>query len=184
VIPERVVLIGFMGSGKSRVGRELASRLGWRHVDIDREIEARVGTSIADYFALHGEAAFRAVEREITPTYLSVGQVVISTGGGWVTNPGVFETLPPGTFTVHLRVSPGEVLRRVARGPGRATRPLLATSDPMGRVVELLKAREPLYDRADAAVETDRRSPSEVAEEIRRIMTGDLLTSESNERNG
>jgi shikimate kinase len=172
VFPERVVLVGFMGSGKTRVGRELANRLGWRHVDLDREIEVREGVTIPEYFERHGETAFRAIEAEITPLFTAASHTVISTGGGWVTNPGMFEALPSGTLTVFLRVAPEEVLRRVSVGPGRSTRPLLAGPDPAAKIVELMAARDPLYSRAMLAVETDRRSPRDVAEEICRNMQG------------
>lgn len=182
MIPERVVLVGFMGSGKSRVGRELASRLGWRHVDLDREIESREGVTIAEYFARHGEQAFRALETRITPEFTGDPRLVVSTGGGWVTNPGVFESLPPATLSVYLRVSRDEVLRRVARGSGRATRPLLSTPDPAATVDDLLKAREPLYRRADMSIDTDRRSPWEVAEEIYRAMMSENVPTDLNER--
>jgi shikimate kinase len=168
--PERIVLIGFMASGKTEVGRELAERLGWRHVDLDEEISRREGCTIAEIFESRGEAAFRALEVEVTAAVASESEVVISTGGGWVTNAGLHDSLPPGTLTVLLRVSPTEVLRRIAAGEGQPVRPLLATEDPTGRVTELMAAREPLYNRADLIVETEHRSVRRIAEEIRELM--------------
>lgn len=170
MFPERIVLIGFMASGKTEVGRELASRLGWRHVDLDEQIAKREGCTVAEIFATRGEAAFRALEVAVTAEIAAETEIVISTGGGWVTNAGLLDGLPAGTLTVHLRVSTAEVLRRVAEGVGQPIRPLLATEDPAGRVAELMAAREPLYRRADLIVETDNRSTRRIAAEIREFM--------------
>jgi shikimate kinase len=172
VNPERVVLIGFMASGKTRVGMELANRLGWRHVDLDSEIEDLTGHSVAELFATRGEAAFRAIEHQITPRAVRQSGTVISTGGGWVTNPGLFERLPPATLTVYLRVSPDEVLRRIATATDQEVRPLLSVADPASRVRELLSAREPLYQRAQLTIDTDHRSPSDIADELHGIVQG------------
>jgi shikimate kinase len=160
----RVVLVGFMASGKTEVGRALAGRLGWTHVDLDAEIERRVGTTIAELFDRSGEAAFRAEEVRITPDVVGREGVVVSTGGGWVTNPGLLEGLPQDTLTVWLKVSPEEVLRRVGATPGAPVRPLLRVADPLQRVESLLAAREPMYARASVTVETGGRSVEEVVD--------------------
>lgn len=101
----RVVLLGFMGSGKTAIGRSLAARLRWRHLDLDSEIVRRKGVSIAEIFAAEGEAAFRALEVAVTPEVARLDRVVISPGGGWITNPGLLESLPTDTLTVWLKVS-------------------------------------------------------------------------------
>ena len=164
----RVVLVGFMGSGKTSVGARLAERLGWEHVDLDRVIEARAGRAVREIFAAEGEAAFRRLEAEATAEVAARTGVVLTPGGGWVTNPALRESLGPGTFTAWLRVLPEEAVKRAAATPGE--RPLLAGPDPLGAARRLLAEREAFYARADLAVETDGRTPDEVADEIERAV--------------
>jgi len=121
---ERVVLVGFMGAGKSTVGREVASKLGWRFLDLDREIESEAGATIAEIFDRFGEPHFRRLESEVGKRILSESRVVVATGGGWPVQPGTMEALASGTVAVWLRVSLAEALKRTARD-GQA-RPLLA----------------------------------------------------------
>lgn len=158
----RVVLLGFMTSGKTEVGRSLARRLGWRHLDLDQEIERATGKSAARIFTEEGEAAFRRLEVGLTPAILELEEVVLSPGGGWITNSGLLESLPFGTLSVWLKVSPEEVLRRLHGGSQQSVRPLLQTTDPMSRIRELLAQREELYGKATISIETDRRSVAEI----------------------
>ena len=160
----RVVLVGFMCSGKSTVGPALAGRLGWEHVDLDREIERRAGRTIPALFAEDGEGRFRALEAEATARLAGRERLVLSPGGGWITNPALLESLGAGTLSVWLRVAPEEVLERSAAAPGE--RPLLRGPDPLGTIRRLLAEREPLYRRAALAVETGGREPHEVVDEI------------------
>lgn len=157
----RVVLLGFMASGKSTVGAALARRVGWEHLDLDREIEAREGRTIPELFRVYNEAYFRALEARLTAEVAGRTGVVLSPGGGWITHPGALERLGPGTLSVWLRVSPGVVLERV--GSARAGRPLLDVPDPVSAVHRLLAEREPLYRRADLSVDTDGLDPASVA---------------------
>ena len=155
-----------MASGKSAVGAELARRLGWDHVDLDRDIEAFTGRPIPRIFAEEGEGAFRAMEAQATHRMAGREGVVLSPGGGWITNPALLEALGPGTLSVWLRVSPDEAVRRAAEAPGE--RPLLAGPDPLGAVRRLLLAREGFYARADLHLDTDGRSVASVADDIER----------------
>jgi shikimate kinase len=155
-----------MASGKSAVGAELARRLGWTHVDLDREIEAFDGRRIPDIFAADGEAAFRAMEAEATGRVAGRESIVLSPGGGWVTQPALLRALGPGTLSVWLRVSPDEAVRRAAGAPGE--RPLLAGADPLGAVRRLLSAREALYARADLHLDTDGRAVGSIVDDIER----------------
>lgn len=168
----RVLLLGFMASGKTAVGRRLAARLGWGHIDLDREIERHAGTSIARIFETEGEAAFRALEVELTPRCFEEEEVVVSPGGGWVTNPGLLEALPAATLTAWLKVSPEEVVRRLDRSRSATVRPLLRSSDPRERAGVLLAEREHLYARAAVTIETDGRKPDEIALELESIIRG------------
>jgi shikimate kinase len=160
----RIVLVGFMAAGKSAVGAELARRLGWRHLDLDAWIEASAGCAVARIFAEQGEAAFRRMETEATRSVAEERRVVVSTGGGWVTDPAHWPQLRGDALFVWLRARPETVLRRAAADAG--TRPLLAGAEPERRARELMAAREPLYAAADLTLDTDDRSPAQLAAEI------------------
>ncbi|MEX2570803.1 MAG: shikimate kinase [Gemmatimonadota bacterium] len=166
----RVVLLGFMASGKTEVARALAQRLGWKHVDLDLEIERATGATVAEIFDRDGESAFRSLEAEHTPRALAAERTVLSPGGGWITNPGLFDALPPDTLTVWLKVSPAVVLNRLDRSEGGSVRPLLTEGDPESRVTELLASREALYARATVCIDTDHRSVAEIVTEVEEII--------------
>ncbi len=160
----RVVLVGFMCSGKSTVGPALAARLGWEHLDLDREIERAEGRSVARIFAEDGEPRFREMEARATEALAGRDRIVLSPGGGWVLNPALLERLGPGTLSVWLQVAPETVVARSAAAPGE--RPLLRGPDPLAAVRRLLAEREPLYRRAVLAVPTDGRDPADVVSHI------------------
>ena len=169
---ERVVLLGFMASGKTTVGALLAARLGWTHVDLDREIERRAGRTVPEIFERDGEAAFRRLEAEVTPDALAAPNRVVTPGGGWVTNPALFRLLPPATLTVHLAVTPEEVVRRLRADPGATERPLLRGADALAVAARILGEREPLYRRADLTVHTDLRDPADLARDLESVVRG------------
>jgi shikimate kinase len=164
----RILLVGFMGAGKSSVGRRLARALGWRFVDFDTEVTAVAGMSIPEIFETAGEAAFRELEAGVGQRLLERDRVVLASGGGWGTVPGRLDEVPAGTETFWLRVSAEEAVRRASARPG--TRPLLAGEDPLGRARRLLAEREPRYARADGVVDTDHRSVEDVTSEILGIL--------------
>ena len=155
-----------MTSGKSTAGAELARRLSWQHVDLDHEIEQREGRSVATIFATEGEPYFRRIEVETTHGVIERSGLVLSTGGGWVTNPESFSLIPQRSLTVWLRVTSATALARASHDGGGLSRPLLAGSDPAESIRRLLAAREPLYSRADLAVSTDGRTIGDVVSEI------------------
>lgn len=167
---ERIVLVGMMCSGKSAVGAALAELLGWAHVDLDREIERASGRPVREIFASEGEAAFRRMEAEATRRIAERTRVVLSPGGGWITNPDLLDALGPGTLCVWLQVSPEEAVRRSAAAPGE--RPLLAGPDPLGAVRRLLAEREPFYARAHLVLPTDGRSVGGAARDIHASIRG------------
>lgn len=157
----RILLVGFMGSGKSSVGPRVARSLGWRFVDVDERIEELEGSTIAEIFGRRGESYFRAVEAGVVSDVLGLDRVVVATGGGWGAQPGRLAALPSGSVSVWLQVSAEQALRRVESEPGR--RPLLETEDPLREAKRLLAIRSPQYAEADAEVDTDGRSTDEVA---------------------
>jgi shikimate kinase len=160
----RVVLVGFMGSGKTRVGRALARRLGWGFRDFDEEISTRLGLSIPEVFQQHGEDFFRDVEGRLGEELLKEENVVLAPGGGWPVAPGRMEGLPPETLSVWLKVSAEEAVRR-AREEG-PTRPLLAVPDPVERARELLGEREAWYAKAQMTVDSEGVMPEDLARRI------------------
>jgi shikimate kinase len=140
-----IVLIGFMGSGKTSIGRLVAHRLGFQFIDTDAVIVERAGMQVAEIFARHGEAWFRDQE---TATLRSLGilnRSVISTGGGIVTREENREILRGLGYVVWLTASEDVIFDRVSRNKKR---PLLQTPDPRGTVHKLLTERHPLYEAA------------------------------------
>lgn len=172
----RVLLVGFMGSGKTRTGQALARRLGWAFRDFDQEVRFRAGLPIPEIFRQHGEARFREMEAEIGGELLHGEGVVLASGGGWPVGEGRMDDLPPGTFSVWLRVTPEEAVRRVREeGP---TRPILAVPDPLALARKLLREREASYEKADLAVDSLQGEPEAVARHIEEMMnaTGRVRT--------
>ncbi len=147
-----LVLVGFMGAGKSVVGQALARRLGRPFVDADDVVERRAGRPIATIFAAEGEGVFRALERAAIAEVASRGGQVVATGGGAVADPANLAALRATGLVVYLAARPETLAARVAG----SDRPLLAgAADPAARVRELLERREAAYRAADAVVETD-----------------------------
>jgi shikimate kinase len=160
----RVVLIGFMASGKSTVGELLARRLRWAFVDFDDEIERRTGRAVARIFAEDGEAFFRELEASLTSELAGLDHAVLAPGGGWITQPELLRRLAPGTVLVWLRISPPEAVERAA--VSGAHRPLLDGADPLAKAERLLSSREPYYRLADLVIDVDGRAPDDIAAEI------------------
>lgn len=159
-----LLLVGFMGAGKSSVGLELASRLDRPFVDLDREIEARTGVSVGCYFEEHGEAAFREIEHEVLGDLASAPASVVACGGGVVTRDDNRTLLGRLGHVIYLKVSAGEALARIG---DTATRPLLAGSGGALAATRLLDAREALYAAvADVVVETSGAPVDEVVERV------------------
>jgi shikimate kinase len=156
----RILLVGFMGSGKSTVGARLAERLGWGFADLDSAIEEAEGRSIPQIFAEEGEEAFRRIEHGLALALLQGDRLVLASGGGWPCREGRMEGLGPDTLTVWLRVSPERALERV-RGQD-VRRPLLEVGNPLDTARELLARREPYYGKALWWVDTEVHPPGEV----------------------
>jgi len=159
-VPNRIVLVGFMGSGKSAVGTRLAVRLGYAFEDLDRRIEKRTGRSIAALFAERGEEAFREEELQEADAIARLDRCVIATGGGAFARPDTRARLQEGALTVWLRCNTEELLSRI---PDDGTRPLAGNHAIMRA---LLAEREPSYRLADLEVDTSGATPGEVANRI------------------
>ncbi len=164
-----IFLTGFMGAGKSTVGALLARRLGTRHVDVDRAIEARVGLTIAAIFAQRGEPAFRRLEREVIAE-LTDGRAVIALGGGALLDPETRARVARAGTLVYLAATPATLEARLGEA---ADRPLLAGLDGAGRrakIAAMLADREPLYRTAAVVVDTDDRTPDAVVAALLEVL--------------
>jgi len=150
---QRILLVGFMGSGKTTLGRLLASEMGWRFVDLDEAVELHDGREIPRIFQEDGEEGFRKIEHAVTLRFLGEDRVVLASGGGWPCQEGRLEGTGPGTLSVWLRVSSEEALDRIRRQGNQ--RPLLEVPNPRTRIGELLAAREPYYRKASCWVDTE-----------------------------
>jgi shikimate kinase len=163
VPPRRIVLTGFMGSGKSTIGPLVAGRLGWSFLDVDDVIEAEAGATIAELFARHGEAPFRDREHA-TITRLAAGDaLVLALGGGAIEHPATRSLLlnTPGTLLVHLEVELATTLTR-CRGTEH-TRPILADQ---ANLASRYQHRLPLYRTAHVSIPVDSLTPRQVVDAI------------------
>ncbi|MBI2836331.1 MAG: shikimate kinase [Chloroflexi bacterium] len=160
-----IALIGFMGTGKSAVGRVLAKKLRRKFIELDSLIEQKAGKSIPDIFQQDGEIGFRQLEIDATKDVAQEKRAVIACGGGVVLNRINIDRLRESTVIVYLTASPGVILRRTSSD--RNIRPLLNVSDQAQRIRELLKFRKPFYERAaDVTINTSKVDIGAVAEQI------------------
>ena len=148
-----LILVGLPGVGKSTIGRAAARQLGRPFLDFDQEIERRSGMSIREIFRLKGEDHFRGQEFELTKELSATGGMVLSPGGGWITQKSSVELLRSAGRIIYLRASPEAVAKRLRRVE---TRPLLAGRDPVVALRELYVKRQALYETADMVLDTER----------------------------
>lgn len=161
-VPRKIWLVGLSGAGKSTIGPLLARRLGYRYVDLDREVEELAGATIPHLFRVGGEAEFRRFEARAASRAARATEVVVATGGGWMARRDIDRT-SGGRVRVWLRVRPETAIHRLSR-EGAEARPLLAGSDPEAALAALLAEREAAYAEAEVVLETDGREPEDVAE--------------------
>ncbi|MCW2277307.1 shikimate kinase [Heliophilum fasciatum] len=158
-----VVLIGFMGTGKSSVGRRLAARLGFRYLDTDQEIERVTGMSIVEIFTHHGEARFRAEEHEMAKTLGALRGQVVATGGGIVLNPDNLTVLREQGLIIALTARPDVVWQRVAH---RTHRPLINQSITVEEIAAMMERRMPYYQSADVTIDTSDKTVREIVDQL------------------
>ena len=160
---QNLALIGFMGTGKSSVGRLAAQTLHFTFMDTDQVIEAWAGKTITDIFQQEGESAFREWERRVVEDLTHRKKTVIATGGGLPANEANLASLKTHSLLVCLWASPETIFDRVR---SHAHRPLLNDADPLAKIRDLLAVREPYYRQADVLVNTERRNLREVAAQV------------------
>lgn len=158
-----IVLTGFMGTGKTAVGKELSRLLSMRLVDIDHEIEQAEAMSIKDIFLKKGESYFREIEAEIIKTYAEEERLIIATGGGAVLREKNLAALRKNGMIFCLTACPETIRDRTSRNDER---PLLRGNDQIEKIRNLLSSRSPLYEQAGIMIDTENKSPLQIAEEI------------------
>ena len=160
-----IILTGFMGTGKTAVGKRLAKRLGWQFVDVDQLIEASAKMSVARMFAERGEAVFRRLERRVINRLVHGRYQVIATGGGAFVDPQSRAKLRASGTVICLTARPRTILTRL--GPRLTHRPLLSgRADPLGRIRTLLQQRATAYAQADVMIDTSDLTVDEVMERL------------------
>ena len=169
---DNIILVGFMASGKSRVGLVLSQRTGLPLVDADSVIVERAGKSIEQIFADDGEAAFRALEQEVVAELCGESGQIISAGGGAFVDPENRRVMLAGGTVFCLQARPETIYQRLKADDesGQAVRPLLAGDDPLGRIRELLAQRADAYEQAHYNIDTDELTPEEVAVKISNLL--------------
>lgn len=158
-------LVGFMGVGKTTIGRAVAHRLGYALFDSDHEIEHRCGRRISEIFAQDGEAAFRAMERAFMTDGHPATRSVVACGGGLVVPPGMLELVRSKGVAMCLHASVETILQRTA---GHKHRPLLNVENPEERIRTLYAQREPVYRRVGTTILTDNRSLHDIVAHVLR----------------
>jgi shikimate kinase len=160
---QNLTLIGFMGTGKSSVGRFIAQALHFTFLDTDQVIEFRAHKTISEVFDQDGEPAFRVWEKRVVAELTSRTKTVISTGGGLPATQENLDSLKTHSLVVCLWASPETIYERVR---DHDHRPLLSEADPQQKIRELLAVREPFYRQADVLVNTEQRNVREVAVQV------------------
>ena len=158
-----LALIGFMGTGKTSVGRLVAELLDFEYLDTDEMIQAATGKTVTEIFKNDGEKNFRALEEKVVAELASRRKTVIATGGGLPTNPKNLANLKSCALIVCLWASPEKIWERVKN---QSHRPLLHDTNPQAKIRELLAARAPFYKQADVLLNTELRSVREVSQQI------------------
>lgn len=160
---KNIVLTGFMGTGKTEVGKILAQRLGLTFFDADSIIEQEQNITITEIFRQFGEPYFRDIEADVIKRLSEKDRVVIATGGGAVLREENMKNLRKKGIIVCLMASPETILRRTSND---SSRPLLQVEDPLRKIKELIEFRRPYYENSDIMVDTDDKNPAEIVEEI------------------
>ncbi len=160
---KNIFLVGFMGAGKSTVGKILAEKTGYSFIDADQYIEEKAGTTITQIFAEHGEPYFRDLESEATDELAKNENQVIATGGGVVQRDRNWNAMKENGITVYLKASVETIWERIKDD---TKRPLLQVENPVETARELLNKRTPMYEKADMIVLTDNLSLEQAADEI------------------
>ena len=165
---KNIVLVGFMGTGKTTVGQLLARQLGWRFVDLDREIEVRCRMEVSVIFAEYGEPYFREQETAVIKSLIGQSGLVVATGGGAVLRDDNIAALRQCGLIVMLSAAPDVIVKRLEQDR-QVIRPLLQGPDKLQRVGSILADRQARYALADVSIDTDQLTPAEVVQQILKV---------------
>ena len=168
---KNIVLVGFMGTGKTAVAKEAAKKLNLKYVSTDELIEKKENTSITDIFSQKGENHFRRIEKDAIREVSNLEGVVVDAGGGAVTDPENVENLKKKGVLICLWAEPEVILERIKKFRHR---PLLNVKNPLDKIRQLLDHRKPFYERADCHIRTSKMPVEKVVSEIERIMNAAL----------
>jgi len=160
---KNIVLTGFMGTGKTAVGMELERILDMKLIDVDTEIEKSENVTINEIFKQFGEPRFREIETEVIRRLSSHKNAIISTGGGAVLKQENMDILRQNGVIVCLTATPETILNRTSKSNDR---PLLKVENPFAKINELLNFRRPFYEKADIMIDTENKTPLQIAGEI------------------
>jgi XRE family transcriptional regulator, aerobic/anaerobic benzoate catabolism transcriptional regulator len=162
----RIALVGLRGAGKTTLGHGLARELHWPFVELDREIEREAAVGLSELFMLHGQSGYRRIERRCLERVIeSHDRLVMAVGGGIVSEPETFHLLLDRCFTVWVKAEPEQHMARVvAQGDFR---PMEGSHEAMADLSRILAAREPLYRKADAIVDTSAADPAQSLRELK-----------------
>lgn len=163
---KNIYIVGFMGTGKTVVGKELAKRKKLHFVDLDELIELKEGRSIPDIFSKKGEAYFRRIEKKVLKEVASENKFVVSCGGGIVIDDENIKIMKGSGVIFCLKASPAVILKRIK---GSSCRPLLNVDNPKEKIELLLKLRSPYYAKASQSINTSKLSVSEVVREVLKL---------------
>ena len=165
---ENIILVGFSGTGKTLVGREVARILGWQFLDTDAQIEGRAGKAVGRVFAEDGEPSFRLLEKEVLQEVCSGQGRVVSTGGGAVVDPENLELMLGRGFVVCLDALPETIQGRLAGNDEDTVeaRPLLEGPEPLERIRDLKNQRQGFYSAAHRTIHTDNLTVEQTAQEV------------------
>lgn len=164
---KNIVLVGFMGTGKTAVAKRLARVLKMKYVSTDDIIEEREGRAIKDIFARDGEPHFREIEKKVVKDISSMENVVVAAGGGVVLDATNMENLKEKGVLICLNATAKDILERTKTC---AHRPLLNVPDPQAKIKELLDKRAPYYKKADYQVDTSGKALEKIVDEIKDIV--------------
>lgn len=161
---KNIVLLGFMGTGKTAIGKKLAVDLNMQFVEVDSIIEGKEGVTINEIFSVKGEPFFRKVEADVVKELSKKKGLVISAGGGVVLNPDNIREMQRNGILICLNAAPEEIYKRIK---GEGQRPLLNVKDPLKKIKELLDYRKPYYNRINLQIDTTGKSVEEVVKEVK-----------------
>lgn len=166
-----VYLVGFMATGKTTIGRELARLMGRKFIDIDQEIERRFTLTVAEIFAQHGEATFRQAEEDVALELATETNRIVATGGGTILNPRIFETFEASGMLVCLYTQQSDLLHRIQRTDKRPLLKGQSDDQVRQRVERMLAERSEIYNRVMVRIDTTNLTPLTAAKKIHDVVS-------------